>query len=263
MKLVSRQASVPDSATIVEVSSQTATPKYRRVLLKLSGEALSTPGAFGIDPDVVHRIAEEIVDVRRAYQTEFAIVVGGGNIIRGDVASKRGMDRVNADYMGMLATVINSMALLDALEQMGQPTRVMSAISMQQIAEPYIRRRAVRHLEKGRVVILAAGTGNPYFSTDTTAALRAVEVEAQVVLKATMVDGVYSADPQKDPKAKRFTHLDYLELINKDLRVMDHTAVTLCKENDIPIVVFNLGQAGNIEGVILGKEIGTLVGSRK
>jgi uridylate kinase len=233
------------------------------VLLKLSGEALSTPGAFGIDPDVVHRIAEEIVHVRRAYQTEFAIVVGGGNIIRGDVASKRGMDRVNADYMGMLATVINSMALLDALEQMGQPTRVQSAISMQQIAEPYIRRRAVRHLEKGRVVILAAGTGNPYFSTDTTAALRAVEVEAQVVLKATMVDGVYSADPQKDPKAKRFSQLDYLELINKDLRVMDHTAVTLCKENDIPIVVFNLGVAGNIEGVILGKEIGTFVGNRK
>ncbi len=238
-----------------------ATPRYTRVLLKLGGEALTTPGAFGINPDEVHRIAEEIVQVRRAYDTQFAIVVGGGNIFRGNTA--KGMDRVNADYMGMLATVINALALQDALENQGQPTRVQTAISMHQIAEPYIRRRAVRHLEKGRVVILAAGTGNPYFTTDTTAALRAVEVEAQVLLKATKVDGIYTADPQKDPRAQRFTHLDYLDLIKKDLRVMDHTAVTLASENEIPIRVFNLMERGNIERAILGEEIGTLVGARR
>jgi uridylate kinase len=190
------------------------------------------------------------------------VVVGGGNFFRGNAASARGMDRVTADYMGMLATVINSMALLDALEQIGQPTRIQTAIRMDAIAEPYIRRRAVRHLEKGRVVILAAGTGNPYFSTDTTAALRAVEIEAEVVLKGTMVDGVYNTDPLKDPKAKRFSHLEYLDLINKDLRVMDHTAVTLCLENEIPIVVFNILERGNIERVIAGEEIGTFVGAR-
>jgi uridylate kinase len=187
-------------------------------------------------------------------------VVGGGNIIRGDAASKRGMDRVTADYMGMLGTVINALALQDALENMGQPTRVMTAISMHQIAEPYIRRRAVRHLEKGRVVILAAGSGNPYFSTDTTAALRAVEIEAEVVLKATKVDGVYDADPATNPRAKRFNRLDYLDLINKDLRVMDHTAVTLCRENNIPIIVFDLSHDDNLEGVVAGKPIGTYVG---
>jgi len=187
-------------------------------------------------------------------------VVGGGNIIRGDAASRRGMDRVTADYMGMLGTVINALALQDALENMGQPTRVQTAISMQQIAEPYIRRRAVRHLEKGRVVILAAGSGNPYFSTDTTAALRAVEIEAEVVLKATKVDGIYDADPKENPKAKRFSRLDYLDLINKDLRVMDHTAVTLCRENKIPIIVFDLSHGGNLEGVVAGKPIGTFVG---
>jgi len=190
------------------------------------------------------------------------VVVGGGNFFRGNAASARGMDRVTADYMGMLATVINSMALLDALEQIGQPTRIQTAIRMDAIAEPYIRRRAVRHLEKGRVVILAAGTGNPYFSTDTTAALRAVEIEAEVVLKGTMVDGVYNTDPLKDPKAKRFSHLEYLDLINKDLRVMDHTAVTLCLENEIPIVVFNILERGNIERVVTGEEIGTFVGAR-
>lgn len=229
----------------------------------MSGEALTTPGAFGIDPAIVHRIAEEIVEVKAAHKTQFAVVVGGGNFFRGNAASARGMDRVTADYMGMLATVINSMALLDALEQIGQPTRIQTAIRMDAIAEPYIRRRAVRHLEKGRVVILAAGTGNPYFSTDTTAALRAVEIEAEVVLKGTMVDGVYNTDPLKDPKAKRFSHLEYLDLINKDLRVMDHTAVTLCLENEIPIVVFNILERGNIERVIAGEEIGTFVGARR
>jgi uridylate kinase len=241
-----------------------AIPRFKRVLLKLSGEALTAPGGFGIDPDIVHRIAEEIVDVKHAYDTQVAIVMGGGNIIRGEAASAKGMNRVTADYMGMLATAINALALLDALERIGQPTRVQSAIRMDQVAEPYIWRRAVRHLEKGRVVILAGGTGNPYFSTDTTAALRAVEIGAQVVLKATMVDGIYSADPLKDPKAKRFAHLEYLDVINKELRVMDHTAITLCKENNLPIVVFNLHQPGNIERVIQGDpQIGTWVGPRK
>jgi uridylate kinase len=239
-------------------SKPVVSPRYKRVLLKLSGEALTTAGAFGIDPDVVHGIAAEVVQVKRTHETQFAIVMGGGNIIRGDAASRRGMDRVTADYMGMLGTVINSLALQDALENMGQPTRTQTAISMPQVAEPYIRRRAVRHLEKGRVIILAAGSGNPYFSTDTTAALRAVEIEA------TMVDGIYSADPNKDPKAKRFTHLTYLDVINKGLRVMDHTAITLCNENDLPIVVFNLTKPGNIERVVLGDEsIGTTVSSGK
>jgi uridylate kinase len=243
------------------VIKPTAQPRYKRVLLKLGGEGLAGKASFGIDPDVVNEIADDIVRVKRAYDTQFAIVVGGGNIIRGDAASKRGMDRVTADYMGMLGTVINALALQDALEKMDQPTRVQTAISMHQIAEPYIRRRAVRHLEKGRVIILAAGSGNPYFSTDTTAALRAVEIEAEVVLKATKVDGVYDSDPVTNPKAKRFARLDYLDLINKDLRVMDHTAVTLCRENNIPIIVFDLANSGNLEGVIAGKQIGTIVGS--
>jgi len=236
------------------VIKPSALPRYKRVLLKLGGEGLAGKAAFGIDPDIVHDIADDIVRVKNAHDTQF------GNIIRGDAASKRGMDRVTADYMGMLGTVINALALQDALENMGQPTRVQTAISMHQIAEPYIRRRAVRHLEKGRVVILAAGSGNPYFSTDTTAALRAVEIEAEVVLKATKVDGIYDADPKENPKAKRFTRLDYLDLINKDLRVMDHTAVTLCRENKIPIIVFDLSHAGNLEGVVAGKPIGTFVG---
>jgi len=225
---------------------------------------MTAPGGFGIDPDIVHRIAEEVVDVKKAYDTQVAIVMGGGNIIRGELASKKGMNRVTADYMGMLATAINALALLDALERIGQPTRVQSAIRMDQVAEPYIWRRAVRHLEKGRVVILAGGTGNPYFSTDTTAALRAVEIGAQVLLKATMVDGIYSADPRLDSKAKRFSHLEYLDVINKELRVMDHTAITLCKENNLPIVVFNLHEPGNIERVIQGDEhVGTWVGPRQ
>ena len=243
---------------------QTAvTPRYKRVLLKLGGEALTTPGGFGIDPDVVHHVAEEIVQVKRAHETQFAIVVGGGNIFRGLAASDKGMDRVTADYMGMLATAINALALQDALEHMGQPTRVQSAISMHQVAEPYIRRRAVRHLEKGRVVILAAGTGNPYFTTDTTAALRAVEVGAEVLLKATKVDGIYSSNPEEDPRARRFARLEYLDLIKNNLRVMDHTAVTLCQENGIPIVVFKLLERGNIERVVLGEPIGTVVGARQ
>ena len=238
-----------------------AVPRYKRVLLKLSGEALTSPGGFGIDPEIVHRIAEEVVGVMQTHDTQVAIVMGGGNIIRGETASAKGMNRVTADYMGMLATAINALALLDALERIGQPTRVQSAIRMDQVAEPYIWRRAVRHLEKGRVVILAGGTGNPYFSTDTTAALRAVEIGAQVLLKATMVDGIYSADPLKDPKAERFSHLEYLDVINKELRVMDHTAITLCKENNLPIVVFNLLEPGNIERVIQGdQQIGTWVG---
>ena len=238
-----------------------ALPRYKRVLLKLGGEGLAGKAAFGIDPDVVNDIAEDIIAVKNAYNTQFAIVVGGGNIIRGDAASKRGMDRVTADYMGMLGTVINALALQDALEQKGQPTRVQTAISMHQIAEPYIRRRAVRHLEKGRVVILAAGSGNPYFSTDTTAALRAVEIEADVILKATKVDGVYTTDPKLDPKAVKFEHLDYLEVLNRGIEVMDNTALTLCMDNNVPIVVFNLLEPGNIERVVLGEEIGTLVGA--
>lgn len=239
----------------------TAEPRYKRVLLKLGGEGLAGKAAFGIDPDVINEIAKNIIAVKNAHNTQFAIVVGGGNIIRGDAASKRGMDRVTADYMGMLGTVINALALQDALENRGQPTRVQTAISMHQIAEPYIRRRAVRHLEKGRVVILAAGSGNPYFSTDTTAALRAVEIEADVILKATKVDGVYTADPKLDPKAIKLKHLDYLEVLNRGIEVMDNTALTLCMDNNVPIVVFNLLEAGNIERVVLGEDIGTLVGA--
>ena len=250
-------------APAIGKQSTNKAPRYRRVLLKLGGEALTREGMFGIDPDVVHRVAEEIVQVKTRHGTQFGIVVGGGNIVRGTTAAARGMDRVTADYMGMLATVINALALQDALENLGQPTRVQTAIGMAQVAEPYIRRRAVRHLEKGRVIILAAGSGNPYFTTDTTAALRAVEVEAEVVLKATKVDGIYSSDPLKDRNAKRFTHLDYLDLLNKDLRVMDHTAVTLCSENNIPIVVFDLFKSGNIERVVMGDEnTGTYVGRK-
>src|SRR6059058_1847093 len=234
-------------------------PKYNRVLLKLSGEALGGSRDYGIDLEVVESIAAQ---VKRVHQmgVQVAVVVGGGNIFRGLAATERGFDRATGDYMGMLATVINALALQDALERTGIPARTMTAIQMPQVAEPYIRRRAVRHLEKGRVVILAAGTGNPYFTTDTTAALRAVEIEADVILKATRVDGVYTADPKRDPQAVMLPRIDYLDLINKDLRVMDHTAVTLCRENKIPIIVFDLSHAGNLEGVVGGKQIGTLVG---
>ncbi|TMD77532.1 MAG: UMP kinase [Chloroflexi bacterium] len=229
-------------------------PKYNRVLLKLSGEALGGQRDYGIDLEVVRTIAAQIKRVHEM-GVQIALVVGGGNIFRGLAASNQGFDRATGDYMGMLATVINALALQDAL------ARTMTAIQMPQVAEPYIRRRAVRHLEKGRVVILAAGTGNPYFTTDTTAALRAVEIEADVILKATKVDGVYTADPKRDPTATKFERLGYLEVLNRGIEVMDNTALTLCMDNDVPIVVFNLLTPGNIERVVLGEEIGTLVGA--
>jgi uridylate kinase len=235
-------------------------PKYNRVLLKLSGEALGGERDYGIDLEVVRTIAAQIKRVHEM-GVQIALVVGGGNIFRGLAASNQGFDRATGDYMGMLATVINALALQDALERTGIPARTMTAIQMPQVAEPYIRRRAVRHLEKGRVVILAAGTGNPYFTTDTTAALRAVEIEADVILKATRVDGVYTADPKRDPTAVMLPRLDYLEVLNRGIEVMDNTAVTLCMDNDVPIVVFNLLTPGNIERVVLGEKIGTLVGA--
>jgi uridylate kinase len=236
-----------------------AAPKYRRVLLKLSGEALLGEQGFGIDHESLSAIARQVSRVRELH-VEVAIVIGGGNIFRGTSAG--GIDRTQADYMGMLATVINGLALQDALEKIGVPTRVQSAISMAQIAEPYIRRRAVRHLEKGRVIILAAGTGNPYFTTDTTAALRGVELGAEVILKATKVDGIYSADPMKDPGAVRYSSLSYLDVLNRGLTVMDNTAITMCMDNNLPIIVFDLMQEGNVEKVVLGEEIGTLVYGR-
>jgi uridylate kinase len=228
------------------------------VLLKLSGEALMPAAGYGIDPDVLHGIATEIKEVQ-ALGGELAIVIGGGNIFRGVAGSARGMERASADYMGMLATIINGLALQDALERMGVMTRVMSAISMQQIAEPYIRRRATRHLEKGRVVIFAAGTGNPFFTTDTAASLRAVEINAQVILKATNVDGVYDADPKTTPDARRFGELSYIEFLNRHLKVMDATAITLCMENGLPIIVFDLNTRGNIKRAVSGEPIGTIV----
>ena len=235
-------------------------PKYNRVLLKLSGEALGGTRDYGIDLKMFETIAAQIKKVHQM-GVQTAVVVGGGNIWRGMTGASSGMDRAQADYMGMLATVINSLALQDVLERLGQPTRVQSAITMAAVAEPYIRRRAIRHLEKGRVVILAAGTGNPYFTTDTTAALRAVEIEADVILKATKVDGVYTADPKRDPSATKFERLGYLEVLNRGIEVMDNTALTLCMDNDVPIVVFNLLTPGNIERVVMGEEIGTLVGA--
>lgn len=237
-------------------------PRYKRVLLKLSGEALGGQKEYGIDLDVVSTIAKQIKAVHDL-GVEIALVVGGGNIFRGLAASERGFDRATGDYMGMLATVINALALQDALERIGKPARTMTAIQMPQVAEQYIRRRAVRHMEKGRVVILAAGTGNPYFTTDTTAALRAVEIEAEVILKATKVDGVYTADPVRDHDARKFDRLDYMEVLNRGLEVMDNTALTLCMDNGVPIVVFDLLKEGNIERVILGEKIGTLVGAAK
>jgi uridylate kinase len=238
-------------------------PKYQRVILKLSGEALAGEQNFGLDLNVVKMIAKEIQDVvRRGVQV--AVVVGGGNIWRGAVGSARGMDRTTADYMGMLATSINALALQDALEDLGVETRVQSAIEMRQIAEPYIRRRAVRHLEKGRVVIFASGTGNPYFSTDTTAALRAAEIEAEVILMAKRgVDGVYDSDPRLNPQAVKYQRLDYIEVLNKGLGVMDSTATSLCMDNGIPIVVFDFNLANNIVKAVMGEEIGTIVGGVK
>jgi uridylate kinase len=233
-------------------------PVFRRVLLKLSGEALIGSQGFGVDPVTVARIAEEVGEVRKL-GVEVAIVVGGGNFIRGVVASESGIDRVVADHMGMLATVSNGLALQDALENHGCSTRVTTAIEMREIAEPFIRRRAIRHLEKGRVVIFAAGTGNPYFSTDTAAALRAMEIKADVILKATKVDGVYDADPQKVPDAKMFSRINYLDVLSRGLKVMDTTAISMCMDNSLPIIVFNLNVPGNLKRVILGEKVGSLV----
>ncbi|GAB6157608.1 UMP kinase [Desulfotomaculum varum] len=235
------------------------TPKFRRVILKLSGEALAGQKGYGIDPDVVNSIARQIKDIIEL-RVQLAIVVGGGNIWRGISGSTKGMDRATADYMGMLATVINSLALQDALEKHDVDTRVQTAIEMRAVAESYIRRRAIRHMEKGRVVIFAAGTGNPYFSTDTTAALRAAEIEAEIILMAKQVDGVYEADPLKNRHAKKFDELSYIEVLNRGLQVMDSTAVSLCMDNQIPLLVFNLNEEGNIKRAILGERIGTFVG---
>ncbi len=232
-------------------------PRYNRILLKLSGEALLGEKQFGIDQRVLHKYARAVVDVVDT-GLELAIVIGGGNIFRGVEASK-GMTRAHADYMGMLATMINAMALQDALEQEGLDTRLQSSIKMEEIAEPFIRRRAVRHLEKGRVVIFGAGTGNPYFTTDTAAALRALEIEADVLLKGTRVDGIFSADPESDPSAERFTSLHGEEIIREDLRVMDMTAFTLCKESDMNIIVFNMNTPGNLLRIAQGEDVGTLV----
>jgi uridylate kinase len=244
------------------VTDQARTPRFKRILLKLSGEALMGDGKYGISPRVLQQIAGEIREIIEL-GVEVGIVIGGGNIFRGVSASTEGMDRASADYMGMLATVINGLALQDALEKLGVFTRVQSAIEMQQLAEPYIRRRAVRHLEKGRVVIFAAGTGNPYVTTDTAASLRAMEIHADVICKATKVDGIYSADPVKDPSATRYRHLSYLDVLKKNLKVMDSTAISLCMDNDLPIIVFDLGVKGNITRVVLGEEIGTTVGTLK
>jgi uridylate kinase len=231
---------------------------FRRILLKLSGEALMGSQGFGVDPVTVARIAEEVEEVRKL-GVEVGIVMGGGNFIRGVVASESGIDRVVADQMGMLATVINSLALQDSLEKLGCHTRVTTAIEIREIAEPFIRRRAIRHLEKGRVVIFAAGTGSPYFSTDTAAALRAVEIKADVILKATKVDGVYDADPQKVSHAKMFSQINYLDLLSRGLKVMDTTAISMCMDNGVPIIVFNLNVPGNLKRVILGEKVGSLV----
>ena len=233
-------------------------PVFKRVVLKISGEALQGRLGYGIDYDITNAIARQIKEIR-ALGVEIAIVIGGGNIFRGATGSAKGIDRVNADYMGMLATIINGLALQDALEKNGVFTRVQTAIQMQQLAEPFIRRRATRHLEKGRVVIFVGGTGNPYFTTDTTAALRAIEVEAEVILKATKVDGVYSADPVKNKKAKRFETLRYIDVLKKGLKVMDATATSLCMDNKLPIIVFDLFREGNIKRVLLGEKIGTTV----
>jgi uridylate kinase len=234
---------------------------YQRILLKLSGEALGgLSGGQGIDPDAVQLVARQIVRVA-ASGVQVAVVVGGGNILRGGEFSKQGGQRATADYMGMLATVINALALCDALEAQGLPTRVMTAIEIRQVAEPFLRRVAISHLEKGRAVILAAGTGNPFFTTDTAAALRAAELSCEVLLKATKVDGVYSADPKRDPAAKRFEELSYMDVLKDGLRIMDGTAITLCMENRLPVVVFNLFEEGNLERVVRGEILGTRIRS--
>ena len=233
-------------------------PAYTRVLLKLSGEALMGDQGYGVDPAVVTRIADEVAEIRDI-GVQVAIVIGGGNIFRGMAGSARGMDRATADYMGMLATVMNGLALQDGLEHHGVPTRVLTAIEMRSVAEPFIRRRAIRHLEKGRVVVFAAGTGNPYFTTDTAAALRAMEVKADVIMKATKVDGIYTADPKKDPSATRYDRITYLQVLEQGLKVMDATAISLCMDNKMPIVVLDLNERGNMRRAIMGEHVGSLV----
>jgi uridylate kinase len=234
--------------------------RYRRILIKLSGEALGGEGALGICPEAIHEMARQVREVREM-GVEVVIVVGGGNIFRGLQGSERGIERVTGDYMGMLGTVINALALQDALEKQGVETRVQSAITMEEVAEPFIRRRAVRHLEKGRVVIFGGGTGNPYFSTDTTAALRGNEMDVDVILKATKVDGVYDSDPKKNPKAKRYPRVKYIDALQQQLKVMDSTAFSLCMDNEMPIIVFNFFEPGNLARVVRGERVGTLVTS--
>jgi uridylate kinase len=231
---------------------------YRRVLLKVSGEALAGARGYGIDPETIGRIAEEIREVVDL-GVQVAVVIGGGNIFRGMAAGSGGIERATGDYMGMLATVINALALQDAIEKVGVPTRVLSAIEMRAVAEPYIRRRAMRHLEKGRVVVFAAGTGNPFFTTDTAGALRAIEIGAEAILKATKVDGIYTADPAKDPTASRLPRVTYIEVLNRGLQVMDTTAISLCMENKLPIVVFDLTRRGNIRRIVMGEPVGSVV----
>jgi uridylate kinase len=235
-------------------------PAYRRIVLKLSGEALAGSQGYGIDPPVLGRIGAEVRDVS-ALGVQIAIVIGGGNIFRGVAASAGGMERATADYMGMLATVINALALQDALEKVGLQTRVLSAIEMRAVAEPYIRRRSIRHLEKGRIVIFAAGTGNPFFTTDTAGALRAVEIGADLFMKATKVDGIYSADPKSDANAQRLERVTYIEALNRGLQVMDATAISLCMDNKLPIIVFDLTRSGNIKRIVLGETVGSIVSS--
>lgn len=244
----------------MDATDPETTRPFKRLILKFSGEALVAEGGFGIDPVIVNKLARDIANVQRDPGAEMAVVIGGGNIWRGMSASTRGMDRATADYMGMLATVLNSLALQDALEQAGVETRVQTAVDMHQIAEPFIRRRAIRHMEKGRVVILAAGTGNPYFTTDTAAALRAAELGAEVILMAKNgVDGVYDSDPKTNPDAKRFEHLSYQDVLERDLRVMDAAAVALCRDNNLPIIVFDVQQDGNIQRAARGEKVGTRI----
>ena len=247
-----------------ETGPRSSVPAFRRVLLKLSGEALMGEREYGIDPGVTRALAREVAGIR-GEGVDIGVVVGGGNFYRGlAAAAESGMDRATADYAGMLATLLNALALQDALEREGADTRVLSALEVSEVAEPYIRRRAIRHLEKGRVVIFAAGTGNPYFTTDTAASLRAMEINAEVILKATKVDGIYSADPVKDPTATRYKSLSYIDVLKKNLKVMDSTAISLCMDNDLPIIVFDLGRQGNVVKVVAGEEdVGTLVGTLK
>lgn len=236
-------------------------PKYHRILLKISGEIFGGKQKYGLDPEIIDSVAKEIKKVREK-DVQVAVIVGGGNIFRGLAGASAGIDRATGDYMGMLATVINALALQDALERMGAYARVQTAIEMRQVAEPFIRRRTIRHMEKGRVVILAAGTGNPYFSTDTAAALRAAEIDAEVIIKATKVDGVYDKDPIKHKGAKKYSKLTYLEILNKGLKIMDSTAASLCMDNQIPIIVLNLLKSGNVEKAVMGGSVGTMVASQ-